>query len=57
MTTPDPALTAYAERLLIGTGHTPATALAAADGTGPASGAAGTALRDGWTAAEAGERS
>lgn len=57
-TTPDAALTAYTERLLVGTSHTTTTALAAADGTGPATGAAGAALRDGWAAAgEAGERS
>ena len=54
--TPDPALTDHATRLLIGTDLTPATALAAAEGTAPATSAVAAAIRDGWTAAQAGER-
>jgi len=52
----DPALTAHAARLLVGTDHTPATALAAAEGSVPTTGAVAAAVRDGWTAAQAGER-
>lgn len=55
--TPDPALTDHATRLLLGTDHTPATALEAAAGTAPATSTVTAALRDGWTAAQAGERS
>lgn len=55
--TPDPALTDHAARLLLGTDHTPATALAAASGTTPATSTLTAALRDGWTAAQDGERS
>lgn len=54
--TPDPALTDHAARLLLGTDHTPTTALAAAEGTAPATSVVAAAMRDGWTAAQAGER-
>lgn len=45
-------LTAYATRLLLGTGLTPAAARAAASGITPASTPAEHALRDGWTATD-----
>ena len=52
----DPALTTYADRLLVGTDHTPTTALAAAEGSTPTTGAVAAAVRDGWIAAQVGER-
>ncbi len=45
-------LTAYATRLLLGTGLTPAAASAVASGITPASTPAEHALRDGWTATD-----
>ncbi len=45
-------LAEYGARLLVGTGLSVAEAVAVAAGERPASGAAGEALRDGWTAAE-----
>ena len=44
-------LTAYAARLLIGTGVDPRHAALVAAGTLPGSGGAADALRDGWQAA------
>ena len=45
------ALTAYAVRLLIGTGLDPRHVVSVAAGTLPGEGGAAAALRDGWQAA------